>query len=174
MADSEIIDRVNATDIEVAVAKYFNWRVNLIVPNVSWGFFIHECDLLIVTKAGYCYEVEIKISRADLKADAKKRHGHRSDRLRKLFFAIPGQMLSSIDLIPSHAGVFSVWAGGYCKKEREAQTLPAQPISESERFQVARLGTMRIWGLKQKVTRLEDKVAAIKSPNSQRDETVQA
>jgi len=65
---------LKTSDIEFAVAKYFNFRKNLIVPNVSWGFNIHECDLLIVRKSGYAIEVEIKISKSDFKADFKKIH----------------------------------------------------------------------------------------------------
>ena len=65
-------------EMECAVARYMDFRTNLVVPNVSWGFEVHECDLLIVTKTGYAYEVEIKRSKADLKKDIEKKHGHNS------------------------------------------------------------------------------------------------
>jgi hypothetical protein len=35
-----------------------------------------ECDMLYVTKAGYATEYEIKVTKADFKADAKKTHKH--------------------------------------------------------------------------------------------------
>lgn len=41
-----------------------------VVPNCTWTG--HECDLLVVTEKLMLVDVEIKISRADLKADAKK------------------------------------------------------------------------------------------------------
>lgn len=42
----------------------------VIVPNCTWTGY--ECDLLVVTGDLRIIDVEIKISRADLKADAKK------------------------------------------------------------------------------------------------------
>jgi hypothetical protein len=134
--------------IEYAVANYFSWRVNLIVPRVSWGLWIHECDLLIVTKSGYCYEVEIKTSRSDLIADLNKKHGHKSNRIRRLYFAIPEKLRKDIEFIPERAGILIVNTLGRCKKEREAQIEPStRKLTDEERYQVARLGTMRIWSL---------------------------
>src|SRR5688500_4528407 len=45
-------------------------RHELIVPNS--GLFGWESDLISVTKAGFIYEFEIKITRSDFRADAKK------------------------------------------------------------------------------------------------------
>ena len=42
----------------------------VVVPNCTWTG--HECDLLVVTEKLMLVDVEVKISRADLKADAKK------------------------------------------------------------------------------------------------------
>ena len=63
-------------EIEEAVARYYDYRSHIIVPNVSWGWDIHECDLIVVRPSGYAIEIEIKRSRADIKADGDKRHGH--------------------------------------------------------------------------------------------------
>jgi len=152
--------KVRCIDIECAVANYFSPRVNLIVPNVSWGFLFHECDLLVVTPAGYCYEVEIKTSRSDLKADIGKAHGHRSTKIRRLYFAIPDYMEKDVEFIPERAGILLISAAvinGHdirCKCVRDPRTnAEARKISEAERFQVARLGTMRVWSLKDVVRR---------------------
>lgn len=48
----------------------FNRKYLVVVPNCTWTG--HECDLLVVTENLRIIDVEIKISRADLKADAKK------------------------------------------------------------------------------------------------------
>jgi len=48
----------------------FNRRYLVAVPNCNWTG--HECDLLVVTDNLRIIDVEVKISRADLKADAKK------------------------------------------------------------------------------------------------------
>jgi hypothetical protein len=126
----------------------------------------HECDLLVVTKSGYCYEIEIKVSLADLKKDAEKRHGHRDSRIKKLYFSVPEKLLDKgMPFIPDHAGIITVGPAektNYiyllndelrykCKTIREPQAFPAQPLSQTDRFQVARLGTMRIWSLKYKI-----------------------
>lgn len=48
----------------------FQRRYLMAVPNCNWTG--HECDLLVVTDNLRIIDVEVKISRADLKADAKK------------------------------------------------------------------------------------------------------
>jgi len=151
--------KINCLDIECAVADYFSPRVNLIVPNVSWGLIFYEVDLLVVTPSGYCYEVEIKTSRGDLKADLLKRHGHRSKKMRRLYFAIPEYMQKDIEFIPARAGILMVSAPDglnlKCKCIREPENNnDAQKLSDKDRFQVARLGTMRIWTLKNIVRKL--------------------
>ena len=61
---------MNSCEIEIAIAKHFNTRVNLIVPNIYWGLgFDYELDLIIVTQSHYAWEVEIKTSISDLKAE---------------------------------------------------------------------------------------------------------
>ena len=70
------LDKITTPEIEVRVASFFNPRQNIIVPNISWGVNLHECDLLIIRKSGYGIEVEIKVSKSDLIADAKKPHHH--------------------------------------------------------------------------------------------------
>jgi hypothetical protein len=56
---------LKTAEMEVELGRYFNYRQNIIVSNVSWGLGIHECDLLIITKSGYATEVEIKVSLSD-------------------------------------------------------------------------------------------------------------
>lgn len=50
--------------------QIFNHKYLVVVPNTSWTG--NECDLLVVTENLRVIDVEIKISRSDLKADAKK------------------------------------------------------------------------------------------------------
>jgi hypothetical protein len=142
------------------------------VPNVSWGLLFYECDLLVVTQSNYCYEVEIKTSRSDLKADLVKPHGHRSKKIRRLYFAIPDYMQKDIEFIPPRAGILIVSEpvingyGSRCKCIRDPENNEeARKLSDVERYQVARLGTMRIWSLKA-VVRKRSWEAAITSPNN--------
>lgn len=50
--------------------NHFKMRHLVTVPNCNWAGY--EADLLVVTKALKVLDFEIKISRADFKADAKK------------------------------------------------------------------------------------------------------
>ncbi len=136
--------------IESVVVRYFDPRRCLIVPNVWWGLDInHECDLFVLTKAGYAYEVEIKTSRADLKADLKKKTCHASKKIRKLYFAIPAKLRDSMDIIPERAGVLMVGITGVVEKLREAKLNPdARKLTQTEIMKLGHLGTMRVWTLK--------------------------
>lgn len=59
------------TNIARALAtQIFDRRYLVMVPNCGWTG--HECDLLAVTKDLRIIDLEVKISRSDLKADAKK------------------------------------------------------------------------------------------------------
>lgn len=65
LTEKEITDRFCYEYLEL---KHSSDRV---FPNVF--FRQYECDLLKLTKAGFTYEYEIKISKSDFKADALKK-----------------------------------------------------------------------------------------------------
>jgi hypothetical protein len=148
-------------EMECYLARYFNWRSNLIVPNISWGLWYggHEKDLFIVSECGFVTEVEIKISKSDLIKDKHKRNSmHFDDRIRYLYFAIPDYLLESCqDLIPPLAGILTVSDDGEVKKIRKASVKSRYKLNDIEKFKVARLGTMRIWSLKEKIIKEEAK-----------------
>jgi len=154
---------ITTPEMEVALACWLDYRQNLIVPNVFWAMNFHECDLLVVSKAGYLTEIEIKITRADLRADAKKWHGHNSNRIKRLFFALPDylDLPACINMIPDRAGIILVrpnapdvdpiWTPR-CREIRPAQrNKAAGKIGDAERYKIARLGALRIWNLKRKL-----------------------
>ena len=162
--------KIDCADIEVAVAKYFKPQIHLIVTNIRDGLFIHECDVLVLNGSNYAVEVEIKISKADIKKDLKKRHGHNSNKIRRLFFAIPEHLYTDniIALIPERAGIFVVTDPEYvyykeqgmehliqhiimpqCKLKRNAKiNKSARPFTLSERANMGRLGVMRYWNIR--------------------------
>ena len=150
-------------DVEIAIAGYFNYRTNMIIPNVSWGFNIHECDLLVCTKAGYLYEVEIKVSKADLIKDKEKTHKHISDKIKKLFFAIPEKLEKDIGHIPERAGILVCYekehksCGKYIRVEciRWPHENKTEKISNEDRYSLARLAAMRTWTLKRNIQKLK-------------------
>jgi len=151
-------------DIELAVANYFDPRRNIIVPNVSWGFRgMHECDIFVLTSSGYAYEVEIKVSKSDLRKDKFKKHGHKSKYLKRLYFAVPEAMADMVDDIPERAGILSVsdktdWKG-YNRIELVREPASASKpykFSISERLDILRLSTLRVWSLKKKINKIKN------------------
>ena len=140
-------------DIEIAVAKHFGYRQHLIVPNVSWGLgFLHEIDVLVMSRSGYVTEVEIKTSRSDLKRDLLKKHAHMSDKIRQYWLAVPKSLGEyGLQLFPKDWGVFSV-----CEETQLVTTLReskknknARPLRADEINHLYELASMRTWSLKE-------------------------
>lgn len=151
-------------EVEEAVARMFGIRKHFaIVPNVSWGLLSHECDLLVVRKSGYAIEVEIKVSRSDLKKDEQKRHGHIEwqNRIKELYFAVPDKLLgSALEFVPINAGIITVGRNNvgvtYAHIERPAvSNKHSRALDHAEMLTLARLGSMRILGLKAKLLKFE-------------------
>lgn len=153
--------KLKCIEMEEAVARLYGVRQHIIVPNVSWGLRLHECDLLVIRQSGYAIEVEIKTTIADLKKDAEKRHGHISNKIKELYFAIPKSLYEkALPLIPDKAGIIVVskeetkWWGIEVKASFQRPAIKnrfAIPLTDAEQFTAARLGCMRIWGLKEKL-----------------------
>lgn len=167
---STLLSAVYCLDIEIAVMKQFDIRQHLIVPSVSNQMMIvpFETDMLVLTKSNYAYGFEIKTSKSDLKADFKKPQHTRFNEIKngktglerfyrkfKYFsYAVPEQLKEcALELIPDFCGL---WV--YKKQEypilpkfyqaREPKKLFDYKWSEKQRYELARLGTMRIYALK--------------------------
>lgn len=146
-------------EMECAIANHFGIQKNIIVPNISWGMGLHECDVLILSKAGYLTEVEIKRSRADLKKDEKKKHSHKSNKIKQLYFAIPRKLENCLDLIPPHSGVLIIEKFNDTKMlvftVREPEiNYKAKKMEEKDEQTMLRLGCLRIWNLKKRLNSL--------------------
>jgi len=158
------------TTLDMELALQYEFKTCLVVPNVSWSFFTHECDLIALTKSNYCSEIEIKISKSDLKADLKKPHkhidgrGYKENKIKYLWFAIPEHMKYCVDLIPEHAGIIIVmdlkikFLGGkschMCRRIRNPKQQSSYKFSEKERIKLLEVMSYRIWGLKEKLSKL--------------------
>ena len=156
------LPRLTAQDIEISVALHFGHRVNLIVPNVSWGWGLrHEADMIVLRPSGLCDEVEIKTTAADIRADLGKPNSHwENRRIARVWFAVPAGLKDCPD-IPAAAGVIAVirelrQPGDYGWTDRVEVHRPAKlrtrqdrkPVSDADRIKLAELGAMRIWDLK--------------------------
>lgn len=143
-------------EMEVAIMSMFNVRQNIIVPNVHWGAHVHECDLLVLSQNNYATEVEIKISIPDLLADKKKAHGHYSNRISRLFFAVPKCIEErALIEIPERAGLISVYDNKVTHLARNCKrNTKAEKWSDKERLKLAHLGAMRIITLKRNMIKI--------------------
>lgn len=111
---------LSINQIECAIIKHpdFDIRKNLVVCNVSWGLLNHEADMLVMSKAGYLTEIEIKRSLSDLKADFKKKHDHSHKLIKKFYYAVPESLLEECkDLIMEH----KQWASGIITYDEECK-----------------------------------------------------
>lgn len=155
---------MTTSDMEIYLSNYFDIRRSLIVPNVSWGMGVHECDLFCVSKSGYVTEVEIKVSKSDLLKDSKKKHNHNSAKIKYLYFAVPeklGDIAGAI--IPENSGLIVVNDRGCCRVVKKPVARKyARKLSDSEIYKVARLGTLRAWSYKHRIAVLEKRIKQYK------------
>lgn len=145
---------ITATDIEQILTGpfgIFSFRRYLVVPNVWWGMkFNHECDLLCVTKSNVAHEIEIKISVADLKNDLMKKHGHKSNKIKYLWFAMPEKIYDKgKENIPEQVGVIIIKEPENRKPFALVLKKPiatkARNLNQDEIIKLGHLGTMRYW-----------------------------
>jgi len=152
---------MKAKEIEFALAKYYNPRLCNIIPNVSWGAGIHECDLLVIKRSKWAIEIEIKISKSDMKADLKKEHQHKHELISKLYYAMPVDIYEQCkDIIPIYAGIYVIDNSLFVKCIREATiNKDARKLTDKEITNILRLGNMRTWSMREKILQEEGKIA---------------
>lgn len=144
-------------DLELAIMRFFDYRMNIIVPNLSWGMLKYEADIVVLSWSNYASEIEIKISKADFKADFKKQHYHNSEYFKYFYYAVPAEMQDfALENLPEGAGlivvsvrkgtpVASIVKKAICKKHKQ--------WTHGERMKLAELGCMRIYALKNKISK---------------------
>ncbi len=155
---------MNAEDVTRALIKMINIRTNIAVPNVSWGF-AHwgECDLLCMSSSGYLTEYEIKVSRSDLKREWNKDrwvdprfNNVFREMVKNYYIVMPQKMADTcLDLIPEDVGAGIIVADftddRFPTRPPRATNIKdpvpnkARKMTDEEKFQLARLGTMRYW-----------------------------
>ena len=175
---------ITACDIEVLLSTHFGYRVNLVVPNVSWGWGLrHEADMIVMRPSGWAEEVEIKCTLGDVRSDLRKRMDHwESPRIRKVWMALPYEIaVDHQDEIDHRWGIKAIkrqWrhyfngkdldgkgpdGNGWLDTSVETMRAPklnpkARECTPAEELKLAQLGSMRIWDLKRALmARLRDK-----------------
>gem|GEM_PF-1098118 len=163
---------LNIYEVELWLAEEFKFRKNLIIPNVSFGFWNkyhdgHECDILVVRPSGYVAEIEIKRSLSDLKAEEKKMHRHKSNAIREFWFAIPEEaMPDGLDFIDNNfpeAGVLVYSKRPHATLHRVTGAKIKKPkinkaairLTDDDRGKLMRLGCLRLWSMRKTLSRMQ-------------------
>lgn len=143
-----------------------------------------ETDMLVLTKSNCAYGFEIKVTKSDLNNDFKKRqikaitgtqlNGFNEPipstkgliqfyyKFRHFYYAVPCYLEDyALEVIPEMFGVLSLHRHtassitfNDLRVARKPKQLSTYKWSEKERYEVARLGAMRIWSLKNKIKQL--------------------
>lgn len=144
--------------LQAVMMRHLKPRQNTIVQNVFWGMGLnHEADILLVTPAGTCTEIEIKTDASDLKNDAKKPHNHRDSDIHFFYFCVPEYLQElALQVIPSDAGLFICSQNRWYPEERFAIQVKAVRKPQRRQYgkwtpekiaQLERLGRLRAYDL---------------------------
>ncbi len=145
--------------------NFLDRKCLVVVDRCSWTG--NECDLLAVTNCLRIIDIEIKISRSDFKADAKKeKWWHRNlsipgvppflewpRRVWKHYFAMPEEIWddSLLGFAPSEAsGILLISrtnTGRFCMvcKRRAKPRRDAYKLTPEDCVAIARLANLRMW-----------------------------
>ena len=157
-----------------------------ILERLRWGYmsnpayaianlfvFEWESDFLLKTKAGYWYEVEVKISRSDFKNDRKHKPEKydilegRKGGLRPNYFSycVPEHLLDKVaDLVPPYAGIIKVDSYGRVCIVRMPHPLHSEKISD-ERLNLLEKFYYNYSNLRWKHDHYEDTIRQLRQEN---------
>jgi hypothetical protein len=121
----------------------------MVIPNVSWGFLRYEADMLVISKAKYCTEIEVKVSMADWKQDFEKYKHKKPDlRIKYQYYAAPYELaLRHTELeLPEGWGVIGVEDGrSGVQILKPAVARECRKVNDKELMILARLACFRVW-----------------------------
>lgn len=160
-------------NIAAHLARFtFNRKCLVVLPNCLWTGY--ECDLLAVTRDLRIIDVEVKISRADFRADAAKDKWFHSwnwredgpydetkrkarewpRRVWKHYYCLPEAIWTPalLDSAPPASGILLIrereakHGGSYIRCERMAKPCrDAEKITAADAIDIARLASLRMW-----------------------------
>ena len=146
---------INEQNAQIAVANYFEYRRNIIIP--SFFFHDYECDVFILSKSGYITEVEIKLNINDLKKDKNKRKWQCSSRqyIKRFYYAVPSTMIDETkSIIDERYGILSLQYNepkqrcfAYLHKDAEILNKSKPGITESIKIKMLLSSYHRFWDL---------------------------
>jgi len=128
---------------------------------------LHECDIISLSNSNYATEIEIKISKGDLLKDKEKNHRHEHYLITNFYYAVLKKLVElALTEMPERAGLICVekienrgklYLRAYEIKKAK-QKSNAYKWTDNDCNRLARLGTLRILGLKEKIYKLKCKV----------------
>lgn len=142
-----------ASEMEIAIVEIFgafDFRKYFVLPRSRFGLdqVHHEADLLALSRSsGVLNEIEIKVSRSDLLADMRKCHTHKSEVIRRLFYAVPESLKDfALEKIPAEAGLVVVpdYGRSWIERRAKANKFTKKPSEKTIR-QFFELLSMRYW-----------------------------
>lgn len=102
--------------IQAALFRAYHKGGSIVCPNCC--ALTHEADVLVLRKTGYVAEFEVKVSRADFKADFKKtdkhvflQSGHKWC-ANEFYYACEAGLIR-LDEVPAYAGLVYIQPTGY-------------------------------------------------------------
>jgi len=146
-------------DLQLAIYYYRdNIQPNpIMLPNVYLYFW--ESDLIYITNDDYVYEYEIKLTKGDFKADAKKETKHRILAHQggpRLFYYVCPHGLINKDEVPEYAGLIYVSYNNLLKTKilnkkytikiiKQAPARSSKKISKNQKDSLLKKATIRFW-----------------------------
>lgn len=158
-------------EAELKLFRSFDFRQKLIVTNVTNNSNLpiyFETDMVVMTGANYVTGIEIKVSKSDLKNDLKKRHvvrsgfqnnfNHYYKAFKHFCYAVPEELLEECEKqVDDRFGIINLSKTKYntVNYYRSPVFLHNYKWTDKQRYELSRLGAMRVYNLKQKIKKLE-------------------
>lgn len=143
MTEAEVINRV---------ARMYGVRKYLVVPNVLNPLdYLYEADMVVINPNRFATEIEVKVSLSDFKADFKKKFQHDHRKITYFSFAVPAELESKVrGLLPPGTGLIVAHPElrlAYQRIRPKARENKHR-WTDTEMYELARLGTLRYWSLR--------------------------
>ena len=169
---------MTTTELELALMKHFDFRKNIIVPNVTKisQLVKFETDLLVLSKANFAHGIELKVSLSDFKKEVNKTHIKRArgipdlgywdydfdfyfKPLKHFSYAFPEELLDyACKNVDERFGLYKVRQMSYKQEKwlnvcevRKPKVLFKTKWTDKEVKHLMHLGCMRIYNLKTKI-----------------------
>lgn len=108
-------------------------------------------DLLVITEPAHrLWEIEVKLTLSDWKADIKKgkwtqKSANRESRITRMYYAVPKELADKVPkFVPASTGILAI--DGYSRVIRKPKpNLTARPVSDSEFIDLLKSTHYRFW-----------------------------